>query len=65
MTTSAEQAPSVKSAATAASIIHILVESVFESGGEPRGVRARRTEGIVVCDVCMHTVSHQANDDDD
>lgn len=56
MTTNAVQAPSVKRAATAASIIHIRVESVadvlalesvFESDGESRGMRVRRTEGIV------------------
>lgn len=56
MTTNAVQAPSVKRAATAASIIHIRVESVvdvlvlepvFESDGESRGVRVRRSEGIV------------------
>lgn len=56
MTTNAVQAPSVKRAATAASIIHIRVESVvdvlvlepvFEFGGESRGIRVRRTEGIL------------------
>lgn len=56
MTTNVVQAPSVKRAATAASIIHIRVESVadvlalesvFESDGESRGMRVRWTEGIV------------------
>lgn len=57
MMTSVVQAPSVKSAATAASIIHtqfesvadeaLEVESVSASGDESRGVRVKRTEGIV------------------
>lgn len=69
MTTNAVQAPSVRRAATAANIIHTRVESVvdvlvFESGGESRGMRVRRTEGIVAvsaqlaglleaCSVCV------------
>lgn len=47
MTTNAVQAPSDKRAATAASIIHIRIESVFESGCESRGVMERWTEGIL------------------
>lgn len=62
MTTNAVQAPSVKSAATAASIIHTRDESVSASGDESRGVRVRRTEGIVaplyvyvrVCCLCAY-----------
>lgn len=56
MTTSAVQAPRVRRAATAASITHtrvesvvdvVVLDSVFDSGCESRGVRARRSEGIV------------------
>jgi hypothetical protein len=69
MTTSAVQAPSVKSAATAATMIHTRVEAAdveveaLESVsapspcGESRGVRVTRTEGIValvaLCKICV------------
>lgn len=79
MTTSAVQAPRVRRAATAASITHtrvesvvgvLVLESVYECDGESRGVRVRRTEGIVAVSaqparvvvgqllcVCVHTIS--------
>lgn len=70
MTTSAVHAPRVRSAATAASITHtrvesvvdvVVLDSVFESEAESRGVRARRSEGIVLsvyvcfCVVCTRS----------
>lgn len=70
MTTNAVHAPSVKRAATAASIIHTLfgsvvgvlvLEAVSVLGGESRGVRETRTEGIVAVQLSSAQLSVQVS----